>query len=91
MDIRQPELPSEVDDAPTISRKSGRSPQVEVLVRADRRRTWPAERKREIVAESLQQGIHPERRGAVQAATAVASAGLCQFQGRRSASPNTCG
>jgi hypothetical protein len=34
-------------------RKSARNARVEVLVRADRRRSWTAEQKREIVAESL--------------------------------------
>ena len=46
-----------IDDAAlTSGRKSDRLSQVEVLVRADRRRRWSAERKREIVAASLEAG-----------------------------------
>jgi transposase len=58
MDVHLPALPSD-DAARTTARKSGRLPPVEVLVRADRRRRWSAERKREIVAESLETGRKP--------------------------------
>jgi len=58
MDIHPLALPTD-DAALTTGRKSGRLPQVEVLVRADRRRRWSAERKREIVAESLEAGCKP--------------------------------
>jgi transposase len=43
----------------TSGRKSARSGRVEVLVRADRRRSWTAEQKRQIVAESLEPDVMP--------------------------------
>ena len=58
MDVHPLALPTD-DTALTTSRKSTRLPQVEVLVRADRRRRWSAERKQEIVAESLEAGCRP--------------------------------
>jgi transposase len=59
MDVPPSAVSLDPDDALTTGRKSGRSPPVEVLVRADRRRRWSAERKREIVAESLEAGCKP--------------------------------
>ena len=52
MDTITPDLISDVESAHTTSRMSARN-RIEVLVRADRRRSWTAEQKREIVSESL--------------------------------------
>ena len=52
MDTIAPDLIREAESAHTTSRMSGRN-SIEVLVRADRRRSWTAEQKRDIVAESL--------------------------------------
>lgn len=52
MDTITPDLMGDAESGHTTSRMSGRR-RVEVLVRADRRRSWTAEQKREIVAESL--------------------------------------
>ena len=52
MDAITPDLISDVESGHTTGRMTGRKP-VEILVRADRRRTWSVEQKREIVAESL--------------------------------------
>lgn len=52
MDTITPDLISDAESGHTTGRMSGRRP-IEVLVRADRRRSWTAEQKREIVAESL--------------------------------------
>ena len=59
MDVPPSNSPLDADDALTTGRKSSRSARVEVLVRADRRRRWSPERKREIVAESLEAGCRP--------------------------------
>jgi transposase len=52
MDTIAPDLISDAESAHTTGRMTGRS-SIEVLVRADRRRSWTAEQKREIVIESL--------------------------------------
>ena len=52
MDTLLPDLVIEAESAHTIGRKSGRRPRVEVMG-AERRRSWTAEQKREIVGESL--------------------------------------
>jgi transposase len=54
-----PELAEEAGDAHTIGRKSARRPRMEVLPRAERRRSWTTEEKREIVGESLGQELTP--------------------------------
>jgi transposase len=59
MDTITPDLIRDAESAHTTGRMSGRNP-IEVLVRADRRRSWTAEQKREIVMESLD----PEQRAA---------------------------
>jgi transposase len=59
MDTITPELVSEVESARTIGRTSGRSARVEVLARAERRRSWTLEQKREIVSESLGPELTP--------------------------------
>ena len=59
MDTIAPDLISDTASGHTTSRMSGRNP-IEVLVRADRRRSWTTEQKREIVIESLD----PEQRAA---------------------------
>ena len=54
---------SEEDDDPkeasTISRKSGRAEQVEVISGRGRRRAWTTEQKLQIVAESCEAGASP--------------------------------
>ncbi len=45
--------------AHTSNRKSGGSGRVEILVRADRRRSWTPEQKCQIVSESLAPGVTP--------------------------------
>ena len=52
MDAITPDLISDVESSHTTGRMTGRK-SVEILVRADRRRSWSVEQKREIVAESL--------------------------------------
>ena len=59
MDTITPDLIRDAESAHTTGRMSGRNT-IEVLVRADRRRSWTAEQKREIVIESLD----PEQRAA---------------------------
>ncbi len=59
MNTLAPELVEEAEDARTIGRKSGRGPRIEVLSRAERRRSWTAEQKREIVGESLGPELTP--------------------------------
>ena len=59
MDSITPDLILEDESAHTSGRKSARNARVEVLVRAERRRSWTAEQKREIVAESLEPGLTP--------------------------------
>jgi hypothetical protein len=45
--------------AHTSNRKSGRSGRIEIVVRADRRRSWTPEQKCQIVSESLEPGVTP--------------------------------
>ena len=52
MDTITPDLISDAESGHTTGRMSARKP-IEVVVRADRRRSWTAEQKRDIVAESL--------------------------------------
>lgn len=59
MDAITPELIAETESAHTTGRKSARNGRVEILVRADRRRSWTREQKREIVAESLGPELTP--------------------------------
>src|ERR1700709_2596833 len=59
MDTITPDLVGEVESARTIGRTSGRSARVEVLARAERRRSWTLEQKREIVSESLRPELTP--------------------------------
>ena len=59
MDMMAPELACEAEDAHTIGRKSGRKPRVEILTGVERRRSWTAEQKREIVGESLGPDVTP--------------------------------
>lgn len=59
MDAITTDLAFEDTSAPTSNRKSARSDRVEVLVRADRRRSWTPEQKCQIVSESLEPGITP--------------------------------
>ncbi len=59
MDTIPPDLAFEDTSAHTTSRKSARSGQVEVLVRAVRRRPWTPEQKCQIVSESLEAGATP--------------------------------
>ena len=59
MDAITPEMAAEDASAHTSGRKSARNPHIEVLVRADRRRSWTTAQKREIVAESLGPDLTP--------------------------------
>ena len=59
MDAIAPELIPETESGHTTSRKSAHNGRVEILVRADRRRSWTPEQKREIVAESLGPDLTP--------------------------------
>jgi|SRR5690348_1243965 transposase len=59
MDTITPDLVSEVESARTIGRTSSRSARVEVLGRAERRRSWTLEQKRDIVTESLGPELTP--------------------------------
>jgi transposase len=47
------------EDAHTTSRTSARRAPVELITRGERRRVWPEEQKREIVAESLGPALTP--------------------------------
>ena len=58
MDTLLPDLVIGAESAHTIGRKSGRGPRVEVLG-AERRRSWTAEQKRDIVGESLGPELTP--------------------------------
>ena len=58
MDTLLPDLVIEAESAHTISRKSARGPRVEVMG-AERRRSWTAEQKREIVGESFGPELTP--------------------------------
>lgn len=49
-------MPECEESAGTTGRKSARSAPVEVIIRGERRRAWPIEQKREIVAESFEPG-----------------------------------
>ena len=51
--------PESDESAHTTSRKSARSPRVEIITRGERRRSWTLEQKREIVAESLGPELTP--------------------------------
>ena len=53
------EAEQERENAPTSDRTSARRQRIEVITRGERRRTWTAEQKREIAAESLEPGTSP--------------------------------
>ena len=53
MDVMSPDLVAEAESARTTDHRSGRAARVEVLTRAEPRRSWTADQKRQIVAESL--------------------------------------
>jgi transposase len=59
MDTLPPEMACEAEDARTIGRRSARSQRIEVVTRAERRRSWTAAQKREIVGESLGPELTP--------------------------------
>src|SRR5690242_4335822 len=54
-----PEAVTEDESAHTSSRKSARSPRLEIITRGERRRRWTVEQKREIVAESYGTDLTP--------------------------------
>ncbi len=54
-----PDLSEMVESAHTIGRTSARSSRVEVLLRAEHRRSWSAEQKLAIVGESLGPDLTP--------------------------------
>lgn len=53
MDVMTPDLVEDAESARTTDLRSTRTARVEVLTRAEPRRSWTAEQKRQIVAESL--------------------------------------
>ena len=53
MDVMSSDLVAEAESARTTDHRSARTGRVEVLTRAEPRRSWTAEQKRQIVAESL--------------------------------------
>ena len=53
MDVMSPDLVEDAESARTSDHRSTRTARVEVLTRAEPRRSWTAEQKRRIVAESL--------------------------------------
>jgi transposase len=53
MDVMSPDLVAEAESARTSDHRSTRTARVEVLARAEPRRSWTADQKRQIVAESL--------------------------------------
>ncbi len=59
MDTLVPDLIDTVESAHTIGRTSSRSSRVEVLSRAERRRSWTSEQKLAIVGESLGPELTP--------------------------------
>jgi transposase len=54
-----PEAVTEDESAHTTSRKSARSPRLEIITRGERRRRWTVEQKREIVAEGYGTDLTP--------------------------------
>lgn len=59
MDTELTDLPPAAEGARKIGRRSGGRPRVEILTRAERRRSWTPEEKRAIVAESLGPELTP--------------------------------
>ena len=53
MDVMSPDLVEDAESARMIDHRSARTARVEVFTRAEPRRSWTAEQKRRIVAESL--------------------------------------
>ena len=53
MDVISPDLVAQAESARTSDLRSARTARVEVLTRAEPRRSWTAEQKRQIVAENL--------------------------------------
>lgn len=53
MDVISPDFVAEAESARTTDHRSARPAHVEVLTRAEPRRSWTVEQKRQIVAESL--------------------------------------
>jgi len=53
------DVPSIDEGAHTTNRRSARNPRVEVITRGERRRSWTAEQKDQIVAESLGPELTP--------------------------------
>ena len=51
------EAASDTESAHTTDHKSGRGQRIEIITRGERRRSWTAEEKREIAAESLEAGM----------------------------------
>ncbi len=59
MDVTFPELVAESETTRTTGHRSARSARIEILMRAEPRRSWTVEQKREIVAESLGPDLTP--------------------------------
>jgi len=54
-----PDIAALDESTHTTSRKSARSPRMEIITRGERRRRWTPEQKREIVAESYGPALTP--------------------------------
>lgn len=59
MDTLTPDLAGPLESGHTTNRMSARSGRVEILSRAERRRSWTLEQKHEIVSESLGPDLTP--------------------------------
>jgi transposase len=59
LDAITAEVPAAPESAHTSSRKSARSPRIELITRGERRRRWTTEQKRMIAAQSLAPGASP--------------------------------
>jgi transposase len=59
LDAITAEVPAAPGSAHTSSRKSARSPRIELITRGERRRRWTTEQKQTIAAQSLAPGASP--------------------------------
>ena len=59
MDGTSPDLIADAETTRTTDRRSGRRARVEILTRAEPRRSWTVEQKRQIVAESFGPDLTP--------------------------------
>jgi transposase len=59
LDAITAEVPAAPESAHTSSRKSARSPRIELITRGERRRRWTTEQKQMVAAQSLAPGASP--------------------------------